>query len=57
MLELDVSLIVPSLYAGYPSFERFDKVKYQSAIKDLYLKIGKRAETLKSWQNSRQPVS
>ena len=39
LLELDVSLIVPSLYAGYPSFERFDRSKYQSAIKECILRL------------------
>ena len=41
LLELDVSLIVPSLYVGYPSFERFDRSKYQSAIKECISRLEK----------------
>ena len=45
LLDLDVSLIVPSLYVGYPPFGRFDsQKKYQSAIKDCISRLeqGKR---------------
>ena len=41
LLELEVSLIVPSLYAEYPSYERFDKNKYQSAIKECISRLEK----------------
>lgn len=41
LLELDISLIAPSLYAGYPSFEKFDRYKYQSVIKNCILRLEK----------------
>ena len=38
--KLTVSLIVPSLYVGYPSFEKFeDKNKYQSAIDECIVRL------------------
>lgn len=41
LLKLEVSLIAPSLYAGYPSYERFDKNKYQSAVKECIARLEK----------------
>ena len=38
--ELNVSLIVPSLYVGYPSFEKFEeKSKYQLAIDECISRL------------------
>ena len=38
--ELEVSLVVPSLYVGYPSFEKFeDRNKYQSAIDECIVRL------------------
>lgn len=40
--ELDVSLIVPSLYAGYPPFEKFEeKSKYKLAIDECISRLEK----------------
>ena len=46
--ELEVSLIVPSLYIGYPSFEKFeDKKKYHSAINECVTRLKRGGNTLR----------
>ena len=42
LLDLDVSLIVPSLYVGYPSFEKFEnRNKYKSVINECISRLEK----------------
>ena len=44
--KLNVSFIAPSLYAGYPSFGKFeDRNKYQSAIDDCIFRLKQPADT------------
>ena len=42
LLELDVSLIAPSIYVGYPPFEKFkNKKAYQTIVENCISRLEK----------------